>query len=62
MAPSLPKDHEDRIASKEYNSMAHTIWYTIFIPMPQAMKIPGCKSSSGQGIEEVRNDSSMAAR
>ena len=28
--PSLPKYHEDHIASKGYNLMVHTIWYTIF--------------------------------
>ena len=29
------------------------IWYTKFIPMPQAMKIPHSKSSSGQGMGKI---------
>ena len=43
--PFLPKDHEDHIAGKGYNSVAHTIWYTTSIPMPQAMKIPDAKAA-----------------
>ena len=53
---SLPKDH---IAGKGYNSMSHCNWVHKFIPMPQAMRIPDAKSSSGQGMEEARDDSSM---
>ena len=31
-----------------------------FSPMPQAIKNPRCKSGSGEGMEEARDDSSLA--
>ena len=36
---SPPKDHEDHIAGKGYNSMTHYNVAHKFIPMPPAMKI-----------------------
>ena len=42
---SLPKNHEDHIASKRYTSMTHYKLVHKFIPMPQAMKIPGAKAA-----------------
>ena len=54
------KDHEDHIAEKGHNSMSHSNLVHQFIPMPQAMKNSGCESRSGQGIEDARNDSSLA--
>ena len=36
---SLPKDHEDYIVGKGYNSISHYSLVHKFIPMPQAMKI-----------------------
>ena len=54
---TLPKDHEGNITGKGYNSMAHYNLVHKFVPMPQAME--GC-DSSGQGMEEARNDSSVA--
>ena len=60
MEPSLPENHEDHSASKGYNSMNHNNLVHMSIALPQAVKNSGCESSSGQGMEEARNDSSMA--
>ena len=40
---TLPKNHEDHIAGKGDNSLQHYNLIHIFIPMPQAMKIPVAK-------------------
>ena len=48
--PSVPKIHEDHIAGK-----AQVYVYA------SSNEKSGCKGSSGQGMEEARNDSSMAA-
>ena len=37
LEPSLPKDHEDHIAGKGYNSMTQYNLLHTFLPMPQAM-------------------------
>ena len=42
---SPPKDHEDHIASKRYNSMTRYNLMHEFIPMPQAMSIPDAKAA-----------------
>ena len=42
---SPPKDHEDHIAGKGYNSMTHDNLVHKFSPMPQAMKIPAAKAA-----------------
>ena len=57
---SLPKDHEDHIAGRGYNSVTHYKMVHKSIPTPQAMNNSGCESSSGQGMEEARNESSLA--
>ena len=44
----VPNYHEDHIAGKGENSLQHYNLVHKFIPMPQAMKIPAAKSSSGQ--------------
>ena len=54
----LSKDHEDHIAGKGYNSISHQKLVHKFLPMRQAMKIPSAKVE--QGMEEVRNDTSLA--
>ena len=41
----LPKDHEDCIAGKGYNSMTHYNVVHKFIPMPKAMQIPDAKAA-----------------
>ena len=56
---SLPKDHEDPIAGKGYNSVTQYNLVHKFIPMPQAMKTRDANAASGQGREEARNDSSL---
>ena len=43
---SLPKDHEDHIAGKGYNSMAHYNLVHKFIPMPQVMNIPDATAAA----------------
>ena len=50
---SLPNHHEDYIAGKGDNSLQHYNLVHIFIPMPQAIKIPAAKSSSGQEMGKL---------
>ena len=50
---SLPNYHEDHIARKGDNSLQHYNLVHKFIPMPQAMKIPAAKGSSGQGMGKI---------
>ena len=50
MGNSIPHLHEDHIARKGENSLQHYNLVHKFIPMPQAMKIPAAKGSSGQGL------------
>ena len=57
---TLPKDHEDHVAGKGFNSVSHYNLVHKFIPMPPATKIPGCESRSGQGMEEARKVASLA--
>ena len=57
---SLLKDHEDHIAGKGCNfgdtleSGAQVYFYA------PSDETSGCESSSGQGMEKARNDSSLA--
>ena len=53
MEESLPNIVEDHIAGKGDNSLQHYNFVHKFIPMPQAMKIPAAKSSSGQGMGKL---------
>ena len=53
MGESLPNHYEDHIARKVHNSLQHYNLVHKFIPMPQAMKIPAAKSSSGQGMGKI---------
>ena len=43
---TLPKDHEDHIAEKGFNSLSHCNLVHKFVLMPQTMTIPECESSS----------------
>ena len=45
LEPTLPKDQEDHIEGKRYNSISHYNSVHKFIPMPQAMKIPEAKAA-----------------
>ena len=45
---SLPKDHEDHVAGKRYNSLTHCKLVHKLIPMPQAMKVPDAKEAGGK--------------
>ena len=40
-----PKDHEDHIAGKGFNSLSHKNLVHKFIPVLQAMKIPDAKAA-----------------
>ena len=43
---SIPKDHEDHIADKGFNSMTHyNAWFASLFSMPQAMKMPDAKAA-----------------
>ena len=53
MGNSEPPNHEDHIAGKGENSLQHYNLVHKLIPMPQAMKIPSSKSSSGQGMGKI---------
>ena len=53
MGETLPNHHEDHIAGKGNKSLQHSNLVHKFIPMPQAFKIPGSKSSSGQGMGKI---------
>ena len=56
---SLPKDHEYHIAGRGYNTMAHYNLVHIFYSDASNDEHSGC-GSSGQGVEEARNDSGLA--
>ena len=49
----IPPNHEDHIAGKGENSLQHYNLVHKFIPMPQAMNIPGSESSGGQGMGKI---------
>ena len=53
MGNSEPHNHEDHIAGKGENSLQHYNLVHKFIPMPQAMKNSGSKSSGGQGMGKI---------
>ena len=42
---TLPRDHEDHIAEKGFNSISHYNLVHKLIPMHQAMKIPDVKAA-----------------
>ena len=54
MGYSQPHNHEGPYCRKRCeNSLQHYNLVHKFIPMPQAMKIPAAKSSSGQGMGKI---------
>ena len=53
MRESLPNHHEDHIAGKGDNSLQHYNLVHNFIPMPQAMKIPGAKAAVDKEWEKL---------
>ena len=42
---TLPRNHDDRIAEKGFNSLTHYNVVHKKFPMPQAMKIPDAKAA-----------------
>ena len=53
---SLPKDHEDHIAGKGYNSMTHYNFFHKCILMPQAMNIPDAKAAVGKEWKKLEKN------
>ena len=50
---ALPKDCEDRIAGKGFNSFIHYNLVHKFVPVPQAMKIPDAEGEVGKEWEKL---------
>ena len=59
MERNLPRDHEDHIAEKGFNSLSHYNLVHKFISMPQALKIPDAKSCGGSRIGDARKVASL---
>ena len=53
MEEFLPNHHEDHVAGQGDNSLQHYKLVHKFIPMPQALRIPAAKGSSGQGMGKI---------
>ena len=53
MEGSPHKNHEDHIAGKGISSLGHYNLVRKFIPMPQAMKVPDAKDSSGERMGKI---------
>ena len=54
MEESLLNCHEDHIAAREGTIHSNiTIWFTKFIPMPQALKIPASKAALNKEWEKL---------
>ena len=50
---TLPRNHEDHIADKGFNSITHYSLVHKFIPMPQAMKIPDAVDKECEKLEKM---------
>ena len=53
MGNSIPSNHEDILQEKVRIHCSITIWFTKFIPMPQAMKIPAAKAAADKEWEKL---------
>ena len=53
MGNSIPHYHQDHIAGKGENSLQHYNLVHKFLPMPQAMKIPGAKAAVDKEWEKL---------
>ena len=49
---TLPRNHEDHITDKEFNSTRYSLLHK-FIPMPQAMKIPDAVDKECEKLEKM---------
>ena len=56
---SQPKDDEDHIAGKGYNSMTHLNLVSQVFSFASSDENSGCESSIGEGMEEIWDDSSL---
>ena len=50
---TLPRNHEDQIAEKEFKSISHCNLVHEFVPMPQAMNIPNAKPAVDKEWEKL---------
>ena len=57
---TLPKDHEDHIFGKRFNSLSHHTLVRKFILMPQAVKILGAKAAVDEEWEKLEKVASLA--
>ena len=57
---TLPRNHDDHIAEKGFNSITHYNLVRTFIAMPQAMKFPDSKASVDKEWKKARSESSLA--
>ena len=48
-----PRDHEDHIAEKGFNSLTHYNLVLIFCPMLQAMEVPAAKTAVDKEWEKL---------
>ena len=55
MVSNLPRNHEEHIAARGFNSMKHFNLVHKFIPMPQAMKIPDSTAAFDKEWEKLEN-------
>ena len=53
MGNSIPHHHQDHIAGKGEKSLQHYNLVHKFIPMPQAMKLPGAKAAADKEWEKL---------
>ena len=50
---TLPRNHDDHIAERGFNSLTHYHSVFKFIPMPQALKIPDAKAAVNKEWEKI---------
>ena len=50
---TLPRNHEDHIAEKGFNSISHCNLVHEFVPMPQAMNVPDAKTAVDKEWEKL---------
>ena len=53
MGNSIPSNHEDHVAGTRKIHHNTAIWFTSFIPMPQAVKIPAAKAAVDKEWEKL---------
>ena len=59
MESTLPRNHDDLIGERWFNSLFRYNLVHKFIPMPQAMKIPDAKAAVDEEWRQARENSSV---